>query len=243
MIAMSTLSEYSLGLWHLIFPNRCPVCGADMTPGNRTVCLRCRYDIPLTGFYNTAYNPLWERLSSFVPIQQAAGFFFFISGSGWQRLIHQFKYGGAWHLAYSMGLWYGYYLAEGGLYGTVDRVIAIPLHWRKRLRRGYNQCEYLADGIAQALHVKVDRHSVRRCRNNASQARCNSEARWENAEGIFEVCHPERLMGHHILLVDDVLTTGATLLSCAETILRKVPDCRISVAVLAISQRAFGMDQ
>ena len=113
---------------------------------------------------------------------------------------------------------------------------------RKRLRRGYNQAEYLAEGIARALRTEVDRHSVRRIRNNPAQALHRHAERWDNVEGIFAVRRPERLAGHHLLLVDDVLTTGATLLSCAETILRAAPDCRLSVAVLAVPQREFGLD-
>ena len=137
---------------------------------------------------------------------------------------------------------YGHCLADSGLYDTVDRIVPVPLHWRKRLRRGYNQAEYLAEGIARALRAEVDRHSVRRIRNNPAQALHRHAERWDNVEGIFAVRRPERLAGHHLLLVDDVLTTGATLLSCAETILRAAPDCRLSVAVLAVPQREFGLD-
>ena len=93
-----------------------------------------------------------------------------------------------------------------------------------------------------SLRAEVDRHSVRRIRNNPAQALHRHTERWDNVEGIFAVRRPERLAGHHLLLVDDVLTTGATLLSCAETILRAAPDCRLSVAVLAVPQREFGLD-
>ena len=170
------------------------------------------------------------------------GSLYFIPGSGWRELIHRFKYDGAWRLARDMGVWYGHCLADSGLYDTVDRIVPVPLHWRKRLRRGYNQAEYLAEGIARALRAEVDRHSVRRIRNNPAQALHRHAERWDNVEGIFAVRCPERLAGHHLLLVDDVLTTGATLLSCAETILRAAPDCRLSVAVLAVPQREFGLD-
>ena len=214
---MSILSDTVRGVGRLLFPVRCPVCGGKMPPGSRVVCTRCRYAVPLTGFCYATYNPLWERLSALVPVEQASAFLYFIPGSGWRELIHRFKYDGAWRLARDMGVWYGHCLADSGLYDTVDRIVPVPLHWRKRLRRGYNQAEYLAEGI---------RHTER----------------WDNVEGIFAVRRPERLAGHHLLLVDDVLTTGATLLSCAETILRAAPDCRLSVAVLAVPQREFGLD-
>lgn len=239
---MSILSDTVRGVGRLLFPVRCPVCGGKMPPGSRVVCTRCRYAVPLTGFCYATYNPLWERLSALVPVEQASAFLYFIPGSGWRELIHRFKYDGAWCLARDMGVWYGHCLADSGLYDTVDRIVPVPLHWRKRLRRGYNQAEYLAEGIARALRAEVDRHSVRRIRNNPAQALHRHAERWDNVEGIFAVRCPERLAGHHLLLVDDVLTTGATLLSCAETILRAAPDCRLSVAVLAVPQREFGLD-
>ena len=240
---MSILSEWLRGVGRLLVPERCPVCGGEMPPGCRAVCTRCRYDVPLTGFCDAAYNPLWERLSAMVPVEQASAFLYFMPGSGWREMIHRFKYDGAWRLARDMGVWYGHCLCDSGLYATVDTIVPVPLHWRKRWRRGYNQAEYLAEGIGRALGVGVDRHSVRRSRNNPAQALHRRDERWENVEGVFAVRRPERLAGRHLLLVDDVLTTGATLLSCAETIRRAVPDCRISVAVLAVSHREFGMDR
>ena len=239
---MSILSELTHGVGRLLFPVRCPVCGGEMPPGSRVVCTRCRYAVPLTGFCHATYNPLWERLSALVPVEQASAFLYFIAGSGWRELIHRFKYDGAWRLARDMGVWYGHSLAESDLYDAVDTIVPVPLHWRKRLRRGYNQAECQAEGIGRAMALPVDRCSVRRVRNNPAQALHRREERWDNVEGIFAVRHPERLAGRHLLLVDDVLTTGATLLSCAEAILRAVPDCRLSVAVLAVSQREFGLD-
>lgn len=240
---MSILNKFVGGIRELLFPARCPVCGGELPPGSRVVCTRCRYDVPLTGFCERSYNPLWERLSTVVPIDQASAFLYFLPGSGWRDLIHRFKYHDAWRLARDMGIWYGHCLHDSGLYTSVDTVVAVPLHWRKRLQRGYNQAEYLAEGIARVLQVPVDRHSVKRMRNNPSQARHHRNERWENVEGIFAVKHPERLAGRHLLLVDDVLTTGATLLSCAEAILQAVPDCRLSVAVLAVPQHEFGLDR
>ena len=165
---MSILSDTVRGVGRLLFPVRCPVCGGEMPPGSRVVCTRCRYAVPLTGFCYATYNPLWERLSALVPVEQASAFLYFIPGSGWRELIHRFKYDGAWRLARDMGVWYGHCLADSGLYDTVDRIVPVPLHWRKRLRRGYNQAEYLAEGIARALRAEVDRHSVRRIRRESS---------------------------------------------------------------------------
>ncbi|MEG0498464.1 MAG: ComF family protein, partial [Alistipes sp.] len=238
---MSILSDLWGDLRALVFPPLCPVCGGPIGEGSHTVCTRCRGTIPLTRFWEEFDNPMTQRLWGLIPVVHASAFFYFIAQSGWRRLIHRFKYKSAWRLARDMGVWYGSYLAASDLYHEVDLVVPVPLHWRKRLRRGYNQSEYLAEGIARELGIGVDRHSVRRQRNNPSQALTStSEGRWENVRDIFQVAHPEDLAGKHILLVDDVFTTGATIVSCAEEILRCAPDARISIAVLAVSQRGLG---
>lgn len=234
---MSILSDTWDDLRALFFPPRCPVCGRPLGDGMRTVCTRCRIDAPLTGYWRQFDNPLVRSFWGLLPVIHASALLFFSGGGGWRHLIHDFKYRGSWRLAREMGLWYGSELAECDWYRAVDVVIPVPLHWRKRLQRGYNQSEYLAEGIAEALGCEVDRRSVIRRRNNPSQTHHTHEERWENVAGIFEVRRPERLRGRHILLVDDVLTTRATMVSCGEAILRAVPDCRISVAVLAASKR------
>lgn len=212
-----------------------------MSDGERFVCTACRYRIPMTGFCREADNPMWRRFWGLVPIERAAALFWFIEGSEWRRLIHGFKYGGKWLLAIRAGRWLGAELAAGGLFGDADVVVPIPLHWRKRLSRGYNQSEYIAEGVARSLGITCDFRSVRRKVNNPSQTRQRHGDRWENVADIFAVRRPERLRGKHVLLVDDVFTTGATVISCAEAIVAACGgDVRISVATLAVSRREFG---
>ncbi|MEG1864727.1 MAG: ComF family protein [Alistipes sp.] len=240
---MSILSDLLCDVRALLFPERCPVCGEPLTQGEHVICTFCRATAPLTGFWRDMDNPVARKCWGMVPIVQASGFLFFIHNSGWRRLIHAFKYRGAWRLARVMGAWYGRNLRESGLYDDIDVVVPLPLHPLKRCRRGYNQSEYIAEGIATQLGVAVDRHSVRRKRNTASQALKPHSERAENVEGAFAVRHPERLAGRHVLLVDDVFTTGSTLLTCAAEILRAVPDCRVSIAALAVSRRELGVKE
>lgn len=240
---MSILNEWWSDLAALLFPPICPVCGEPLGRGERTVCTLCRTTAPLTGFWREADNPVSRKFWGRVPLVQASGFLFYVHGSGWRQAIHAFKYRGAWRLARALGRWYGASLAESGLYGDIDAVVPLPLHPLKRIRRGYNQAEYLAEGIAAQLGTTVDRRSVRRCRNTASQTLKTRRERAGNVENAFAVRHPERLAGKHILLVDDVMTTGSTLASCATAILQTVPDCRISLAALAVSRRELGLEQ
>lgn len=238
---MSILSELWSDLAALLFPPHCAVCGRSLAPGERTICTFCRTTAPLTGYWRELDNPVARRCWGLVPVERASGFLFFVHGSGWRRLIHGFKYRGAWRTARDLGAWYGRCLRESGLYGDVEAVVPLPLHPWKLCRRGYNQSEYIAEGIAAQLGVGVDRRSVRRTRNTPSQALKPRSERAGNVEGAFAVRHPERLAGRHVLLVDDVMTTGATLLACAEAIRAAVPDCRISIAALAVSQHELGI--
>lgn len=143
-----------------------------------------------------------------------------------------------------LGRHYGAELKEGGLYDDIDAVVPVPLHYRKLMKRGYNQSTYIARGIARELNTRVDTRLLRRKRNNPSQAQTIHTERWDNVNDLFEVRRQaEYLRGKHILLVDDVFTTGATVISCIEALHRAMPDCRISVAALAVSRRGLGMEQ
>ena len=220
----------------LLFPSGCIVCGEHITRSMHGICTHCRFDIPLTNYWLEHDNPVKELFDGIVPIEEGSSFFFFSGHSLWRTLIHRFKYSGRWRIAYTMGLWYGEELKASGLYDNIDVIVPIPLHPIKLLRRGYNQSTYLAEGIARSMGVKVDCRSLRRHKNNPSQTRRHASDRWANVEEIFRVRRVESLRGKHILLVDDVLTSGATLSSAIHTILDAVPDCRISVATLAVTQ-------
>ena len=221
----------------LLFPSSCMICGEHIGEQMHGICIRCRYEIPLTGYCHLAENPVKEHFAGLVPLVQGSAFLFYSGQSLWRDMVHRFKYGGEWAIAESMGRWYGAELRDSGLYDDIDIVVPIPLHPLKTLRRGYNQSRYLAEGIARELGAKVVADAVVRRRNNPSQARRRGSERWDNVEALFELRKTDRLRGRHLLLVDDVLTSGATLTACAEAILRAQPDCRISIATLAVTQR------
>lgn len=242
---MSTFSEISDALLSVLLPPHCPACGVLLAQNEYFLCTECRFKAPLTRFWREAANPMTQRFEGLLPVERASAFMWFIEGSVWQRLIHNFKYHDCWFYATRFGEWYGGELADSGLYDDVDLVVPIPLHWCKRIKRRYNQSEYLADGIAKALGVKVDRRSVVRTVNNPSQTRNHAHERWDNVEGIFGVRRPEALKGKHILLVDDVFTTGATIISCGTAIIKALGEenVRLSVATLAATQRSMSLDR
>ncbi|MBE6201969.1 MAG: ComF family protein [Rikenellaceae bacterium] len=220
----------------LIIPPTCPVCGRLLFEGERMFCVDCMADMPLTHYSEQADNPMFRRFWGIVPIERATALIYFVKNSGWQRAIHNFKYEGAWRIALECGYMIGGELLDSNLFYDIDVIVPVPLHTSKLIRRGYNQSAYIAKGIAEVYEAKLSLNNLVRVRNNANQAQRTYLERWQNVSGIFKVRHPERFEGKHILLVDDVFTTGATLIACAEALLASCKNIRISVATLAIAQ-------
>ncbi len=182
-----------------------------------------------------------DRIKAFRPeIEHVSSMIFFINGSEWREMIHRFKYSGEWYHGEELGRWFGEELRRSKIYDPIDCIVAVPLHPRRRMSRGYNQAEHFAHGLSKSLGIKQMRGVVKRYRHNPPQAHSTRDDRWTNAENLFKVTDPKALKGRNILLVDDVFTTGATILSCAEAILDKVPDCRIWITTLSVSNREFG---
>ena len=220
----------------LFFPEQCPACGNVLPEGADFLCPKCRWEIPLTDYWTEHDNPVYRMFDGLIPCVEASSMFLFRSGSHFRNMIHGFKYYGRWRTAEKLGEWFGRELKSSGLYDEIDVVIPIPLHRRKFIHRGYNQSEYIARGITSSMSIHIDCSSVIRNKYNKAQALSkHKQDRWNNVSGIFSVVRPDNLRGKHILLVDDVLTTGATIASCAEAIIKAVPDCRVSIVTLAVS--------
>ncbi len=235
---MSTLSSFLRDLLSLLFPAYCAGCNEKLSGSHEWICLRCQASMPSTYFHLDAENPMAAKLKSLCPsIENATAQFFYINKGHWRSVIHQIKYHNGWLLARKLGYWYGCELLESPIYQDIDVVVPVPLHPSRLLKRRYNQSEKIAEGVASALGIKVCRRAIVRQRNNPSQVtKLYSKQRWENVQGIFKVVRPEELEGKHLLLIDDVFTTGATIVSCIEEIQQKVSNCRISVATLAASR-------
>ena len=236
---MSILSSWLHDVGAMLFPPTCAVCGRALVRGERMICTPCRASAPLTEYWRRSENPLARRFYGLLPIVEASAFLFYRRGSLCRRPILAFKYRKQWRLAQELGRWYGAELAASGLYDGIEVVIPLPLHPLKQLLRGYNQTACLAEGIAEALGATVDRRALRRVRYTRTQARLSQRDRDRNVAGAFRVKAPERLQGRHLLLVDDVLTTGSTLLAAGEAIVQAVPDCRISIATLCLTDNLY----
>jgi ComF family protein len=167
-------------------------------------------------------------------IEKAAAFSYYNKGSRIRKLIHNLKYKGIRELGYELGRIYGLSLDSSGFMDDIDLIIPVPLHPEKKQIRGYNQSEIISFGIADAVHLPVDVNSLVRTIVSATQTKRSRYERWTNVEGIFEVIDPQAIMRKHVLLVDDVITTGSTIESCVNELL-KTEGVKVSVVALAFA--------
>ncbi len=238
MSILCDISSVVLDVASLVLPRTCLACGRVLLEKEGCVCLSCSYNMPTTGYAKRKENPIKLLFDNILPVESATAMFWYVGGTEWQRIIHNFKYYGRWFFAQKMGEWLGEELRESGNFDDIDLIVPVPLHYRRRLKRGYNQSEQLALGVGRKMGVECDFGSVRRRLYNDSQTHKNHIERWDNVAEIFDVKRVERLRGRHILLLDDVLTTGATMSSCASAIIKACEgDVRISIATLAVSRR------
>ncbi|MDQ3048790.1 MAG: ComF family protein [Bacteroidota bacterium] len=216
----------------LIFPQVCVSCGNSLFKHEFSICTYCAYHLPKTNFHLNNDNPVAKIFWGRINIHSAAAYYGFNKGGRVQHLIHQLKYKGQKEVGLTVGRLYGQDLKLSELFKTVETVIPVPLHARRQRKRGYNQSDYFANGLAQSMEVEADTKTLFRPFESETQTRKSRFSRWENVESVFQLKQQEKLEGKHILLVDDVITTGATLEACAQTLL-KVPGVRISVATIA----------
>jgi len=216
----------------LLFPITCAACGKSLYKNEQSICTYCMYYLPKTNYHLAFDNPVAKIFWGRVSIHSAASYYSFNKGGKVQKLIHQLKYNGQKHVGVTVGKLYGQELKCVDDFNTVDVVIPVPLHPKRLKKRGYNQSDSFAEGLAESMDSEVNFRSLVRKEESSSQTKKSRYSRWQNVESIFGVQYPEQIAGKHILLVDDVVTTGATLEACAQTLL-KVPDLKLSIATIA----------
>lgn len=222
------------GVVNLIWPDVCEVCGCTLVKGEKVICLGCRLRLPRTNLHTQEFGLIHHRLAGRVPIERAAGYFYYYRSDPFTRLIHAAKYNGRPNVARYLAREYAGEIKDNGFFSGIDLILPVPLHRFKLWKRGYNQTEYLARGLKDATGIAIGRNLVA-TRGHSTQTRKGSYMRWLNTRNIYDVVRPGELEGKHILVVDDVLTTGATLLACCEAIHRSAPTATISVLTLAVS--------
>ncbi len=232
---MKTLPLPFTDLFGLFFPELCVTCGNRLVSQENYLCMDCWSDLPVSNFHLETENKVAQLFWGRVNIEFATSFFQYRKGSNYQQLIHFIKYKGLKELGLIAGKRFGNVLAESIDFRTVDLIVPVPLHPKKLQKRGYNQSEWIARGMAESMQKEMVSGNLFRIMHTATQTKKNRFERWQNVEGIFGIKNPEEFAGKHILLVDDVITTGSTLEACAVQLL-KPENTKVSVATLAFAE-------
>ncbi len=230
---MVPILRYFTDFVNLFFPKICCCCGNSLLNKENILCSKCIYDIPRTNFHNKIDNPVNKLFWGLVNIKYATSYFYFLKKSKYVGFIHKLKYNNQREIGEEMGKIFGYEIADS-VFSDIDLIIPVPLHIHKFRKRGFNQSEMIAKGIGDALSKDIDTESVIRNYNTDTQTKKNLEERRENVRSVFEIKKPENIKNKHILLIDDVVTTGSTLASCAEEIL-KIKNTQVSIATLGFA--------
>ncbi len=217
---------------HFFFPHTCAGCGSDLLEEGQTVCLHCYAQLPETGFSDHFGNPIEKIFYGRLPVKEAMAAYYFTKNSVLQQLIHTLKYRNNPELGLQLGRWMGVLLQKSGRFNQIDALIPLPLFPEKERKRGYNQAAVLCEGIAEIINVPVIKDLVARKRFTETQTKKGRSDRWKNVDGSFEVLTETQFRGKHLLLVDDVITTGATLEACGYAI-KEIEDVELSIAALA----------
>lgn len=196
------------------------------------LCADCNSNLPLTDFHLTEHNPVASQFFGKIDFKAAASCYYFTKGGKVQHLVHQFKYKGFKEIGLYVGKEYGLKLKESFLFNDLDLIVPVPLHPKREKARGYNQAEWFAKGLSLSLNLEVRKDILKRIAVSESQTRKSRYKRWENVSEIFSLGDITDIQNKHLLLVDDVITTGSTL-EAAGHVLMKIPGIKISVCSMA----------
>lgn len=214
------------------YPRSCVACGNALLQNEQQICLSCLMHLPETNFHLMEQSPLDLIFAGRVPVEKVASMLFYKKGNPVQHILHSLKYKGNKEIGAFLGEMYGTQLLKSAYFQSIDCIIPIPLHPKKFKTRGYNQSEWIAKGLSKSMAVPYLTDVLKRAEFTDTQTKKSRFGRWENVKDVFVVDSVEQIAGKHILICDDVLTTGATM-EAAITKLLQVPDVRISVATLA----------
>jgi ComF family protein len=222
------------GLIHLLYPRLCACCNDTLQLGETAICISCLYEMPRTRFHDMDNNPVSQLFWGKFKFEQASALFFYNKGNQYQNLIHSLKYRGQTNIGSFLGAELGQELKNSKYFKNIDYVIPVPLHKKRLKERGYNQSSFIAEGLATSLNTKTDSQNLKRKKYTSTQTKKSKFERWLNMESVFELENTQLFENKHILLIDDIITTGSTIESCALA-LQKVKGLKLSIACLGIA--------
>lgn len=221
-------------LLDLFYPHTCDGCGIDLTRTEKILCLHCQRRLPLTGYQYLHDNPVEKIFWGRVNIRHGMAAYYYRKSSLLQQLIYQFKYNSRQDIATYFGHQLGSILLQSKWLYEINSIVPVPIHPTRLQQRGYNQALVLADGIAAITGKPVTEESLFRNNYSLSQTNKGRLLRWQNVSGTFSIKHPDQLKGRHILLIDDVLTTGATVEACSQLLINA--GATVSICTLAFAR-------
>jgi ComF family protein len=232
---MIQLHEIKDSFLHLLFPHLCTGCGSDILNEESVLCMRCIDALPETNFELHPHNPVEKIFFGRMPLVGATAQFYFTKESLMQLLMHQFKYKRNKELGLQLGRIMGEQIKKSGRF-EADALIPLPLFPAKEKRRGYNQATLLCEGMAETMNIPVFDKVISRSQPTETQTKKGRIERWKNMEGKFILSDPDSIRNKHLLLVDDVITTGATFEACGNELL-KAENVTLSLASLCVASR------
>lgn len=219
----------------LLFPELCAACRESLMGNEHLICTGCLYNLPFTNFHLQPNNIVARQFWGKIELEGAYALYYFTKGGKIQNLMHQFKYKGMQQIGNMLGGIAGQQLIKNNIFNTVDVIIPVPLHKKRMRQRGYNQSTCFAQGLAQKLNATVEDDNLVRTIATQTQTHKTRFARFENMQEVFKVNRPDKLANKHILLVDDIITTGSTLEACGTQLL-KIDGVKLSVAAIAYAE-------
>ncbi|MCK5821550.1 MAG: ComF family protein [Bacteroidales bacterium] len=220
----------------LFLPRTCAACNRALNPWEEEICQLCLMQLPISNYHMDHNNPVAQVFWGRVRLEQASTWFIYMRGSRFQNLLHRLKYEHRPRIGIAMGKNYGYQLKHSGIYEIPHLIIPVPLHPKRQRSRGYNQSEVISRGLSIALEIPVRLDILLRTVHTKTQTAKTRAERYQNVSGKFQVNNHEAIQNKHILLVDDVITTGATIEACAEELL-KIEGTRLSVIGVAYASK------
>lgn len=231
---LNNLSTYIKSFIDLLFPRCCVVCGKTLTRSEEFLCTSCNMSLPRTNYHLLPDNPVERLFWNKVKLERASSYYYYYRGGEMRKIIHEMKYAKKKEIGAVMGRQMAAELKASGFFDGIDLLMPVVLHKKKQRDRGFNQSEWIAKGIAAITKLPIEMTAVKRVKHVETQTKKTPYQRFENVQHIFELEHPERLKGKHILVVDDVLTTGATATAFMESF-ANVENVKISLLTLAVA--------
>lgn len=232
---MKLLFEIAQAILELFFPNLCLACFLKRPLRNNLFCLSCKLDLPYTDQVDIPENELEYRIFGRFKIERAAALFRFRKGGKVLDVIHQLKYSNRPQIGYELGKEFGRKVLESNNFTHPDLIIPIPLHFKKKHKRGYNQSTEFGRGISEVLNIPLYEEVLVKFSTTESQTTMNRLERLENVMNSFKINNEEKIKGKHVLLVDDIITTGATIEAAAQKLL-KSKDLTLSLAIIGMAE-------